>query len=315
MPRGRAPAGADVGRLTTRQRPFPLVPHRHVVGAAFGERRSSHRGRGYEIAGSREYRPGDPVSSIDWAASGRLSAARDADEFVVRESYADEAPKVMLLLDRGPSMRIYEPPLPWLAKRRAALAAAEAVAVSAVAARSELGLAEAARIVAPGLLPPRRALDRLRRAAWDGGAADVAAGLAALARRRATLSPGSFVFVVSDFLQPLRLATWSKLRSLGWEVVPVVVQDPVWEQSFPALRSVTVPFALPGTDDVSLVRFTAGESALQRRANEDRLAGLASRFRSLGLEHVLLGSDDPAEVDRAFARWAERRRRAARTTA
>ncbi|MGH3048934.1 MAG: DUF58 domain-containing protein, partial [Gaiellaceae bacterium] len=79
---------------------FPLVPRRRVIGLAFGGVRSVRRGSGSDVAGSREYRPGDSVSWIDWAASARLSAARGDDEFVVRELYADEAPRVVVLADR-----------------------------------------------------------------------------------------------------------------------------------------------------------------------------------------------------------------------
>ena len=43
---------------------------------------------------------------MDWAASARLSAARGTDEFIVRERFADEAPRVVVLVDRRPSMGI-----------------------------------------------------------------------------------------------------------------------------------------------------------------------------------------------------------------
>ena len=36
---------------------------------------------------------------IDWAASARLSAARDADAFVVRERFSDESPRVVVVTD------------------------------------------------------------------------------------------------------------------------------------------------------------------------------------------------------------------------
>ena len=60
------------------------------------------------------------------------------------------------------------------------------------------------------------------------------------------LPPGSFVFVLSDYLAPIRPAEWVRLRALRWDVVPVIVQDPTWEQSFPDVRGVVVPFADPG---------------------------------------------------------------------
>ena len=85
---------------------FPLVPRRRVIGLAFGGVRSARRGIGSDVASTREYRPGDDVGWMDWAASAKISAARGADEFIVRERFADEAPRVVVLCDRRPSMSI-----------------------------------------------------------------------------------------------------------------------------------------------------------------------------------------------------------------
>ncbi|HEV7641175.1 MAG TPA: DUF58 domain-containing protein, partial [Gaiellaceae bacterium] len=77
--------------MTTHRRAFPLISRKRLSGTPFGERRSARRGRGSDVAGTRPYAPGDPVSTIDWFASARLSSARGSDEFVVRELYAEEA--------------------------------------------------------------------------------------------------------------------------------------------------------------------------------------------------------------------------------
>src|SRR5438034_11536175 len=73
---------------------------------AFGGVRSARRGVGSDIASTREYHPGDDVSWMDWAASARLSAARGTDEFIVRERFADEAPRVVVVVDRRATMSI-----------------------------------------------------------------------------------------------------------------------------------------------------------------------------------------------------------------
>jgi hypothetical protein len=95
---------------------FTFVPRRRVIGLSFGTMRSLHRGAGTDIAGSRPYRRSDSMDVIDWAASARLSTARDADEFLVRERFAEEAPKIILVCDRRPNMAHFAPPLPWLDK-------------------------------------------------------------------------------------------------------------------------------------------------------------------------------------------------------
>src|SRR5437763_10547446 len=80
---------------------------------------SVRRGAGSDVAGSRPYRPGDDAHAIDWAASARLSSAHGADEFIVREYLAEEAPRVVVLSDRRPAMSLFPRPLPWLDKPEA----------------------------------------------------------------------------------------------------------------------------------------------------------------------------------------------------
>jgi uncharacterized protein (DUF58 family) len=298
--------------LSARRRAFPLVPRRRLVGTPFGERRSSRRGRGADVAGTRPYLPGDPVSTIDWFASARLSSARGTDEFVVRETYAEEAPRVLVVHDRRPSMSLYPRGLPWLDKPAAVLAATEAVARSAVVARAELGHADAAgghaRLLSPGAVAPRHVVDRVRRAAFDAAPGSLNRVLAELLNRRAELPQGSFVFILSDFLDEVGRGTWTRLRGARWEVVPVVVQDPTWEQSFPDVPGVVLPLSGPDGGDLADVRLTAGEVAARRAANERRLETLLRRFRALEFDPVVLGVSDPFAVDTAFLRWAERRR-------
>src|SRR2546421_8282554 len=118
---------------------FPLAPRRRLIGLSFGGMRSARRGAGSDVAGSRPYRPGDDVDTIDWAASARLSSARDADEFIVRERFADEAPRVVIVADRRPAMAVFPTSLPWLQKPEAVRTAAQLIAASAVAARGLSG--------------------------------------------------------------------------------------------------------------------------------------------------------------------------------
>src|SRR5206468_958802 len=131
--RGRAEArvrhrpGRSGGQRKLVATVFPLVPRRRVVGLAFGGVRSVRRGVGSDVASSREYRPGDDVSWMDWAASAKLSAAHGEDRFIVRERFADEAPRVVVLCDRRPSMSIRESPLRRLDKPQAILTALELI--------------------------------------------------------------------------------------------------------------------------------------------------------------------------------------------
>src|SRR5207244_11151576 len=94
---------------------------------ACGRGRGPRGGTGPWVAGTREYRPGDGGGWMDWAASAKISAARGADEFIVRERFADEAPRVVVLCDRRSSMSIRSSRLRPLDKPQALLTALELI--------------------------------------------------------------------------------------------------------------------------------------------------------------------------------------------
>src|SRR5207253_11467067 len=134
---------------------FPLIPRRRLVGLPFGDLPSRRRGHGSDIIGTRPYEIGDVVSTIDWFASARMSAATGRDEFIVRDHAADEAPRVALVVDRRPAMALYGPPLPWLSKPRALVEATASIVASAVAARADVASLDYAGDD-PYWLPPGR---------------------------------------------------------------------------------------------------------------------------------------------------------------
>jgi uncharacterized protein (DUF58 family) len=298
------------------RRPFPLVPRRRFVGVRFGQHRSPRRGPGDEVAGTRPYRPGDRRTWIDWRASARLSAARGADEFVVREFFADTAPQVVIAVDRRPRMQLYRPPLPWLDKAAAVDVAVEAIGRATVAEGGDLAYAEHPRWVAPapaaGVLGLLRAAHRI---APPAAVSSLERSLDLLARRASSFPAGTFVFVLSDFVDAARPQAWVKLRALGWDVVPVVVQDPTWEQSFPAIGGVLLPVTDPETEETFELALSGREVRARATANEQRLQGIVDGFARLGFDPILIGSSDPGEIAWCFQRWAERRRRLRRRSA
>ena len=299
------------------RRVFPLVPRPRLVGLPFGQHRSARRGAGTDVVGGRPYTPGDPVSTIDWYASARLSAALGRDEFVVRTHQADEAPRVVLVCDRRPAMGVYGAPFPWLSKPAALHAATQAIVASAVAARGDVGSLDHAGGGPEGdayWLPPGGRGDRWlieRRQAPDTGfdapGDTIARALAYLGRMHSALPSGTFLFVLSDFLAPPPVAAWLETGARRWDVVPVVIQDPVWEQSFPDVGTVVLPIADPAGGGTRLVRLTAGEARARREENEARLAGLLGELDSLGFDPLVIGSERPEEIDEAFLRWADLR--------
>jgi uncharacterized protein (DUF58 family) len=294
---------------------FPLVSRRRLIGLAFGSMHGARRGSGSDIAGSRTYVPGDDPHRIDWGASGRLSAARSTDEFVVREYFADEAPRVVVCVDRRPSMALCPPGLPFLHKDAAAATAFQLIENSVAESRGLIGLLEVDdRSGVVGWCPPasgRRALAAVDHELPERGAASdgVTTMFEFLTLHRRAVPSASFVFVLSDFIEPTPLDTWEWALDRGWDVVPVVIQDPVWEQGFPEVDRLVMP--LSGPDGrVRAVRLEKGESRRWRERHEARLAELGHGLRSLGIEPVLVSREDPEHVFGAFLHWSMERQAA-----
>jgi hypothetical protein len=294
---------------------FPLVTRRRLVGLAFGSLQSARRRTGSDVAGSRPYHPGDDMRTIDWNASAKLSAARSSDEFLVREHYAEEAPRVVIVCDRRPEMELFPDDLPWLSKPAVMREAGRLIADSTQRARGLLGYLDFAEGSAePFWRAPHSQQDfwltkesHLQHPSFRARADNVTLAIHHLVDARRALPAGTFVFLLSDFLEPLDDEAWAEALELPWDLVPVVIQDPVWEQSFPPVGSVVVPVLEPSTGRLRLLRMSRREAAERRRRNEARIEGLLTRFTSYGLEPVLLSSTDPDEIFRAFLAWAEAR--------
>ena len=306
-------------RVTTRarRRAFPLVPRHRKTGVAYGTQRSRRRGHGAEIVGIRPYRPGDRMEWIDWHASARESLVKDDDIFVVRQFYAETAPRVIIVVDRRPSMGLYEPGLPWLSKPTVLREAMSAILTAARAARAYVGYLDFTGTPSPGeasprwIAPHRESTTRILRwleHGYDAPGNSLELAIDYLLGLRSDIPDGAFVFVVSDFLQPGSDHLWSRASARGWDLVPVIVQDPTWEQSFPQLQGQLVPVTDPGTGKTASVRLTAGEAEGRRAANAQRLDDLVTTFRKVQFDPVLLGTSDPSEIDTAFINWAARRR-------
>ncbi|MDX6472704.1 MAG: hypothetical protein QOK22_1520 [Gaiellaceae bacterium] len=296
------------------RRTFPLVPRRRLTGPPFGDLPSRRRGRGSDIIGARPYQGGDPIASIDWFASARASSATGGDEFVVRDHAADEAARVVIVVDRRPAMGLYPPALPWLSKSDALREAVAAIAGSAAAARADIAALDFAE-GEPYWLPPGRNDRQWELVERANGATPFLApedtlerALAFLVEHRTSVPPATFVFVLSDFLAPPAPSVWQDAAARGWDAVPVVIQDPVWERSFPDVGGVAVPVADPRTGHVVLVRLSGQQVRRRREQHQRRHDALLAQLASFGVEPVEVTESDPAAVDDAFIAWAEERR-------
>ena len=289
---------------------FPLIPRRRVIGLAFGGIRSVRRGSGSDVAGSRRYVPGDNLAWIDWAASARLSAVNDTDEFIVHEFFADEAPHVVMVADRRPTMGIRPSPLRRLDKPAALLESLRLIRESARVTRSltaYLDHADGETEWRPPRSERQSPQGTLAGRPFEAPVDTVSRSLEHLRQHRRELPTQTFVFVLSDFLVPPDERAWQRTLEQRWELVPVVIQDPVWESSFPDVGAMTVPYADAHSGSVVPVYLTRVEADRLRDEHEARHAELLQTFRAFGTEPVLIDSQDPGAILGAFLRWADLR--------
>jgi uncharacterized protein (DUF58 family) len=298
---------------------FPLVPRGRLIGLSFGTMRSLRRGTGSDIAGARPYQAGDDIHAIDWSASARLSSARQTDEFIVREHYADEAPRVVIVCDRRPEMTGFAPPLPWVDKGEAMRQAARLIMESAAFVGGFVGYLDHGAGDAFWVPPKgvRRLWEemegRLPSEEFSAPPDTLERAFDHLAEHRRSVAAGSFVFCLSDFIPSPEEPVWVAAKENRWDVVPVVIQDPTWEQSFPDVSGIEVPLRNPRSGLGAPIWLTSREAAAQREANEERYHRLAQDFSELDLDPVFVSCDDRDEILGSFLEWADARgmRRAA----
>jgi hypothetical protein len=216
---------------------------------------------------------------------------------------------VVVLADRRPAMGIGASALRPLDKPSALLEILDLIGESARVGRSLTGYLDYAD--GEAYWRPPRSERHAERGTFDrpfGAPEDtVSLGLEHLGRHRRDLPTQAFVFVVSDFAVPPDEAVWERALEHRWELVPVVVRDPIWEASFPDVGGITVPFADPATGATVPVFLSRREARRLREENESRADRLTRVFRSLGTEPVPVESHGPANVLAAFLRWADLR--------
>ncbi|MBO4161609.1 MULTISPECIES: DUF58 domain-containing protein [Micromonospora] len=297
-----APAGPTLADLAPEQRlrRLELTVTRRLDGLLQGQLRGLLPGPGSELAGSREYRPGeDEVRRIDWAVTARTTVPH------VREVDADRELTTWLLVDASPSMEYGTAELD---KRELSVAAVAAIGFLTAGTGNRLGAQVLgtdglrrfpARSGRTHLLSLLRALLHAPRADAEPPATppvgpDLAAALAAVQR---TAVRRGLVVVVSDFLDGLpddhdTPAPWEPaLRRLAarHQVLAVEVTDPR-ELELPDVGLITLVDPETGrrrevwTGDPGLRRRYADAATAQR-------AQVARALRRSGAGHLALRTD------------------------
>jgi uncharacterized protein (DUF58 family) len=254
------------------------------------------------------------MDAIDWAASARISTAKGSDEFIVRERFAEEAPKVLIVCDRRPEMSYFSSSLPWLDKPHAMRQAVELILASAGAAGGFVGYLDFADGDPHWRQPKgeRKLIEIRDERLWSteyGGPPDwLERSFEHMAAHTRAVTPGSFVFILSDFLPHPSEDVWLTALEHRWDLVPVVIQDPTWEQSFPIVSGVVIPLRDPRTGRLVPVRLTKKEARARRAANEARTAELLETFRLLDIDPILVSSSERGDVLEPFLVWTSLRR-------
>lgn len=286
-----------------------LEPHVRIIGSLFGDAPSRRRGTSDDVVSGRPYQVGDDVRRIDWATSARLSALRGEDHFIVRESYGEEAPIVCFTVDRSPSMALYPREYPWLHKPDAVRQMAEIVALSATHYHCPLAFLDVDSWLAPSTATELEQLVELIDARGYEQEEDAMDSLFGALRSVEHLLPsGTFVFCCSDFLQVPSAEALAMVLDADWTLVPVIVQDPLWEQSYPeAAAEVALP-VYEATGRFRL-RWQSRAAVRERRAaNEARLRHLEELFTGYGFPPIILSELGADAFGEALRSWNVRRR-------
>jgi uncharacterized protein (DUF58 family) len=270
---------------------------RRLDGLLQGDYRSLFRGNGIDLAGLREYQPGDDVRYIDWNVTARL------DDAYVREYNEDREITAWFLLDLSPSVDFGS--LETDRVKRTVLTDFVATLARLLTRR---GNRVGAIFLGPGIdeVPARggrnqvlHLIERLlaEPPAARGGLTDLGPLLTTgehVIRRR------SLVFVISDFIAAPGWERGLNLLTRRHEVMAVRLTDPR-ERELPDAGTLILEDAETGEQ---MVVDTHDRKFRQRFADEAsrREQEVAGAFKRAGVEAVSLSTDE--DLVRAIVRMA-----------
>lgn len=284
---GSAETVARVVTPETREilRRLELDVTRRLDGLLHGDHRGLVPGHGSELGETRRYAPGDDVRRIDWNVSARLSEPH------IRQTIAERELESWIIVDRSSRLDFGTARAE---KRDLALAAAGAVGFLTNRDGNRLG----AMLVGRGhtnTIPAKGSRKHLMRILHtlaasprgDGGGVTDLAGainrLAAVAKRR------GLVVVISDFRVGPGWDDALRVMAKRQDVLAIEVTDPR-ELELPNVGLLTVQDPATGelreiATNKAKVRERYAEAGAQRRAD------LAASFRSMGVDHLVLSTD------------------------
>jgi uncharacterized protein (DUF58 family) len=276
---------------------------RRLDGLLQGEYRSLFKGAGVDLAGLREYQPGDDVRHIDWNVTARLGAP------YVREYHEDREITAWFLLDLSPSIdfgtvgedRRKRTVLVDFVGALGRILTRRGNRVGALVYDGEL---QPAIPVASGQMAVLRLIDELleRPARPTAPATDLGVLLDAALR---TIRRRSLVIIVSDFISEPGWERRLHLLNHHHELLAVRLVDPR-EMELPDIGTVLVADAETGEQ----LEIDTGDRAFRERfaaAARAREASVLAGMARAGVDAATLSTDD--DLVRAIVRMAANRRR------
>lgn len=283
-------------------RKIEITTNRLATEQLSGNYTSGFKGQGLAFREVRQYQPGDDVRTIDWNVSARMHEA------YVKVFVEEREMTVMLVVDLSASEAFGTKRT---SKAQLAAEVAALCAFSAIKHNDRVGLILATDQVEK-IVPPKKGQKHVMRvvreilgARPEHTGTDLSVALATLyhvARRR------SVAFVLSDFYTSGYERTLS-LTAARHDVIPVMLVDPR-DEKLPDVG--LAHFEDPETGETILVdtsdaRVRAYYKDRMRQAREAHI----KVFRKLGLDHVVVRTDQPyiKPLRDLFARRARRAHR------
>jgi uncharacterized protein (DUF58 family) len=283
-------------------RKIEITTNRMATEQLSGNYTSVFKGQGLAFREVRQYQPGDDVRTIDWNVSARMN------ETYVKVFVEEREMTVMLVVDLSKSEHFGTVSS---SKARLAAEVSALCAFSAIKNNDRVGLILATdqieKIVPPmkGQKHVMRVVREILGAAPERTGTDLKVALETLylvARRR------SVAFVLSDFFARDYERALS-LAAARHDVIPVVLVDPR-DEELPDVGLASFEDLETGESvivDTSNARVRAHYAEQMRKARAEHVRA----FRKLGLDHVVVRTDQPyiRPLRDLFARRAKRVRR------
>jgi uncharacterized protein (DUF58 family) len=272
--------------LIDRLRYVEIYTTRAVRNHRAGNYLSRLRGRGFEFDEHKPYQPGDDTRQIDWNVTARMQRP-----YVKRELEEKEL-GMIIMVDVSRSMLFTSTNR---SKKELALEVAALLAFSAAADNISTGLIAFTDRVECYLPPKRgtlqawRVIERLYELKPRGELTDFELAMEQL---NSVLKRAALVFCLSDFLHAD--AFWSSPQVAGQlhraDFIPVIVEDQ-WEQELPEVRGF---FRMRDLErgDQKVITISKPESERYVAMLRDRRESLRANFYRLGMDHLVLRTDD-----------------------